>query len=518
MLLEFPESFTALWDNRELRPEFSMPPPNDFICTNFEIIAQEMDHSEVPRYPEAVFSSQGCECYYKLDARFKLPHAFIYVYLVSPKTITSIRYMILTSLYSMIVKHYMSEKLYCAVVAGLGYELYSEEKGMLLKLSGYNEKLPLLLDLVTKELKIIGGLMEQSVFQTYQKQYKKYCYNNLINSKFFNKDCRLNIVEEDHKFFHDRYIGADNITFENLVNFAGEFLDQLKIQILVQGNLTKAKALEVGETVLRNLNSREVDHEAKTESRCRKLPVGSNVFYARSMLPNDKNSTTTNFIQLGPSSIQLQCLVEFIEKIMEEPLFDILRTQEQLGYSVSCSHRFNYGILGLSFTVQSQENKNPTTVCDERIETFVKGHMLSVFEKLTDEQFTTIQSSLIKLKNMVDVELESEVNRNWSEITSREYIFNRLELEAQAIAQFTKDQVVDFFKTQVIGEDTRKLSIQIIGNASDSDDTVDDEKHVPKLQILPEHHLLSRSSVIKDFESFTKSLELYPITKTVIDV
>lgn len=40
-------------------------------------------------------------------------------------------------------------------------------------------------------------------------------------------------------------------------------------------------------------------------------------------------------------------------KVMEEPLFDQLRTKEQLGYSVSCSPRVTCGVLGFCVSAQS---------------------------------------------------------------------------------------------------------------------------------------------------------------------
>jgi nardilysin len=374
-----------------------------------------------------------------------------------------------------------------------------------------------LLDIITKDLKKIAELMEPTVFEAYRKQYKKYCYNNLINSKFLNKDSRLNILEEHHKFLFERYLEADKITFEDLVTFSTEFLKKLKIQILVQGNIAKSEAVKISNCVLTNLNSSQISSHTTLESRARKLPSGSNVVFVKSMLPDDKNSTTTNYIQIGPSSIRLQCLIEFTEKIMEEPLFDVLRTQEQLGYSVSCSHRFNHGILGMSITVQSQENKNPTSIVYERIEKFVHENMLKIIEKMNDDDFLRIQNALIKLKNMVDVELENEVGRNWSEITSNEFIFNRMELEAQMIAQLTKEDILEFYQTKVIASDARKLSIQIIGNTQEEITTVQ-ENHTPKLEILKDRKPAEGQQVIVDMESFKNTLKMYPVTKTAIDV
>lgn len=510
-----------LWNNRRLNPELSMPPPNEFICQNFTIIAQHTDASELPKYPKKIFENEFFECFYKLDETFKLPHACINVYLVSPKTISSTRQVVLTTLYSIISKHYMSEKLYPAVVAGLGYHLASEDKGMMLKLSGYDEKLPTLLEIITKELRNISGQMESSVFEMYRKQFKKVCYNKLIESESFNKDCRLNIIDENYKLIYNRYVETDHVTFEELKEFASAFLSQLKVHVLVQGNISKSTAMKVSDIIIKNLNCSDVDKNISLDSRARKLPSGSSIFCVKSMLPNDKNSTTANYIQIGSSTIRLQCLVEFIEKIMEEPLFDILRTQEQLGYTLYCSHRVNHGIVGISVTVQSQENKHPTTLVYDRIEKFLHENMLEILDKMNDEEFTTVQNALIKLKNMVDVELESEVNRHWSEITNKEYIFNRLELEAQMIAQLTKTDVLDFYKSKVIAPDARKLSIQVIGSVNEDDQMesrTQDNFHVPQLQIPVINLVKDEVNLITDMEVFKSSLEFHPVTRTKVDL
>ena len=47
-------------------------------------------------------------------------------------------------------------------------------------------------------------------------------------------------------------------------------------------------------------------------------------------------------------------LLEVGCQIMEEPVFDTLRTKEQLGYSVFSMLRNAHGIIGLSITVNTQ--------------------------------------------------------------------------------------------------------------------------------------------------------------------
>lgn len=43
--------------------------------------------------------------------------------------------------------------------------------------------------------------------------------------------------------------------------------------------------------------------------------------------------------------------------VMAEPVFDTLRTKEQLGYDVYCTNRNTFGIMGVSITVNSQADK-----------------------------------------------------------------------------------------------------------------------------------------------------------------
>lgn len=329
-----------------------MPPANEYICTKFDIVANALQQqkSTVP----IKLAIEDIELWFKTDSKFLLPHGFINCYLISPKIFKSTRNIILASLYSMTVKHYLSEKLYNAICAGLGYSISSAERGLLIRLSGYSEKLPILLDCIAKELKNIPNQIESTVFETYRKQFKKNGHNVLINSKAFNKECRLTIIEEQHNFCYDRFLMIDDVKFEELVEFARDFPNELKIKILMMGNFNESEALEATKKLRENLQCRPIVDEKSILPRCREIPIGTSTLYVKSLLANDRNSSITNFFQIGKSTIKTQCLIEFAEKLMEEPLFDGLRTKEQLAYSVSCSHRVNNGYVGFSVTLQLQ--------------------------------------------------------------------------------------------------------------------------------------------------------------------
>ncbi|KAJ8711277.1 hypothetical protein PYW07_008519 [Mythimna separata] len=147
---------------------------------------------------------------------------------------------------------------------------------------------------------------------------------------------------------------------------------------------------------------------------------------------------------------------------------DNLRTKEQLGYSVFSMMRYTFGVLGFSITVNTQVDKFSVSYVDVRVEEFLKKFSRDI-RRLTEKTLSVTKQSLVQLKHTTDYELKEEVERNWREIISREYMFHRLFLEAAAIEKIKlsdiKSWVEDHFATGNRSK-FRKVSIQIMGHKS----------------------------------------------------
>lgn len=87
----------------------------------------------------------------------------------------------------MCVKNLLSEKLYAATVAGFTYKLNSVDDGIILKLSGFSEKLPLIVDTVTNVMSNLDMLMDKTAFETFRKELKKNCQNYLVDGNLLNE-------------------------------------------------------------------------------------------------------------------------------------------------------------------------------------------------------------------------------------------------------------------------------------------------------------------------------------------
>lgn len=177
------------------------------------------------------------------------------------------------------------------------------------------------------------------------------------------------------------------------------------------------------------------------------------------MNQEDVNTVTINHYQVGPISLKLNCLIDLLMIISEEPLFDVLRSKEQLGYDVSCSIRDNFGLLGYTITINSQEDKHGAEYIDERIEAF-RFAQVEAMRNMPNADFEQFKNALIKIKLTDDNDLKDEMCRNWSEIATEEYLFGRVDCEVNVLRSITQQEFLDFYN-HIYYHNHRKLTIQV---------------------------------------------------------
>lgn len=238
------------------------------------------------------------------------------------------------------------------------------------------------------------------------------------------------------------------------------------MKILIQGNFSKPQALDLTQNILNNINQKSVTAKKLNNLQTYQIPAGATYLRVKSLLPNDKNSMIKNYYQIGKASTESECLLELLVKVMREPLFNSIRTNQQLGYSVSCSSKNDNNVLGFTITVESQEKRNSSWTVDDKIESFLQSFSV-ILEQMEESEFETMKKSVLLHKRSPDTDLEKEVNRNWNEIKESKYQFTRNEIEAQQLELLRKSDLTIFFKDHFQSDTIRKLSVQVIANADD---------------------------------------------------
>lgn len=147
-----------------------------------------------------------------------------------------------------------------------------------------------------------------------------------------------------------------------------------------------------------------------------------------------------------------------------------------------------------------------------------RSKIIEFIGNMRRSEFERTKKSLIKIKRVVDNSLNEEVQRNWNEIVSEEYVFSRNKIEAECVATITREEVIEFLKNKT--NDFRKMSFQTVGNSAgvgDQEQDIDMEQcDLPKC-MTKEYIFSDEKPTVRNLEDFEKGLFVYPRTKTLID-
>uniref|UniRef100_A0A3Q2LG09 Nardilysin convertase n=1 Tax=Equus caballus TaxID=9796 RepID=A0A3Q2LG09_HORSE len=512
-------SWAELWKtNFELNPDLHLPAENKYIATDFMLKAFDCPETEYP--VKIVNTPQGC-LWYKKDNKFKIPKAYIRFHLISPLIQKSAANVVLFDIFVNILTHNLAEPAYEADVAQLEYKLVAGEHGLIIRVKGFNHKLPLLFQLIIDYLAEFSST--PAVFTMITEQLKKTYFNILIKPETLAKDVRLLILEYARWSMIDKYRALmDGLSLESLLSFVKEFKSQLFVEGLVQGNVTSTESMDFLKYVVDKLNFMPLEQEMPVQFQVVELPSGHHLCKVRALNKGDANSEVTVYYQSGTRSLREYTLMELLVMHMEEPCFDFLRTKQTLGYHVYPTCRNTSGILGFSVTVGTQATKYNSEVVDKKIEEFLSNFEEKI-ENLTEDAFNTQVTALIKLKECEDTHLGEEVDRNWNEVVTQQYLFDRLAHEIEALKSFSKSDLVNWFKAHR-GPGCKMLGVHVVGfgkyeleeDGNPSGEDSNSSCEVMQLTYLPTSPLLADCTVpITDIRAFTSTLNLLPYHKIV---
>uniref|UniRef100_A0A3P8T1W3 Nardilysin convertase n=1 Tax=Amphiprion percula TaxID=161767 RepID=A0A3P8T1W3_AMPPE len=495
----------------ELNSDLHLPAENKFIATDFTLKPSDCSDTEFP--VRIADSDRGC-LWYKKDNKFKIPKAYIRFHIISPVIQQSATNVVLFDLLVNILGHNLAEPAYEAEVAQLGYKLAAGEHGLAIKVKGFNHKLPLLFHLIIDHLADFSA--SPDVFSMFAEQLKKTYFNILIKPEKLCKDVRLLILEHSRWSMVEKYQALTaGLTIDKLMEFCRSFRTELYTEGLVQGNFSSAVS---GQQSFSKLPA-----EVPVIFRVVELPLKHHICKVKSLNKGDANSEVTVYYQVH---IYRTSNLSFM--YMEEPCFDFLRTKETLGYHVYPTCRNTSGVLGFSVTVATQATKFNTELVELKIEEFLAsfGETLNA---LTEEAFNTQVTALVKLKECEDTHLGEEVHRNWAEVVTQQYVFDRLNREIEALKQMTRAELISWFQEHR-GQNCRKLSVHVVGfGAEENDEDGGGKKQgeegekgditgstygeVSKLTFLPTSPKMAGAVAIMDIPAFTKDLPLFPYHK-----
>uniref|UniRef100_A0A6P7GKF8 Nardilysin-like n=1 Tax=Diabrotica virgifera virgifera TaxID=50390 RepID=A0A6P7GKF8_DIAVI len=516
--IQISEELLSKWELVVPYTELSLPPPNPFVTSNFDVLPCTSNH---PDYPEKLIDTDKCELWYRQDQKFKLPTAHFCIYLINPVTIESPKNFALTNLFVELLSFAKGEEVYPATMASLSTYFIAEDRGITVQVDGYNEKLPLLLELMTKYILNLSDHMNQDIFNGIKEDTLKQYYNRVLQTASLEYELGNKLLIRNYFSPLDTYRELYNLTFDDMLEFIQFFPKNLYVKSLVQGNVSADVACDTINKFITSLNFEGIPKEKYPKLSVPQIPLGEKCLFVESFNKKDTNCITSNLYQVGLFSLKDMVLMCIIMRIIDEPCYNTLRTNEQLGYDVSTYGRRVYGVLVYSLRVTSQVNKYSTQYLDSRIEAFLKQSQKLV-DETTVEGLEKIKEDLVKTKQVCDHNLSEEVYRNWLEIIYDDYMFDRAKQEVECIKTITLEDIkIWWSKHNHFGsqENFRKISFQIAGHIQDNqatseatEEAVTDKSDLQDtaLKILGDNNKLPEGKpsgyFIEDIEEFKNSL------------
>lgn len=130
----------------------------------------------------------------------------------------------------------------------------------------------------------------------------------------------MSLLEKSHIPQYDKYNAMESLTMSEILKFSKDFLQSLKIQGLIQGNISKEEAENITTKLLDTLQSSAIADLTTIEKRAYQIPLGNSCVRVKALNSNDVNSYVVNFYQIDAPSIENACYVEFLVNILEEPV------------------------------------------------------------------------------------------------------------------------------------------------------------------------------------------------------
>lgn len=153
-----------------------------------------------------------------------------------------------------LLNRYLAEELYAASVAGFRAHISLVDQALLLEISGFSEKLHMVVDSATKSLRKCLESLEASHFEAARNEMTKKTISMKPEKLAGHLGSNLLLTNGFNPLYDDQ-----ELTFEEFKEFSDALLQQLEVRILIEGSIRKKRCLEMTENILENLQCMGID-------------------------------------------------------------------------------------------------------------------------------------------------------------------------------------------------------------------------------------------------------------------
>ncbi|KAK7972457.1 peptidase M16 inactive domain-containing protein [Apiospora saccharicola] len=432
-------------DAKTRLPQLHLPHKNQFIPTKLEVEKKEV--KEPSLVPRLLRNDNIARTWFKKDDTFWVPKANLVVSCKNPIIFDTAENSVKAKLYTDLVRDALEEYSYDADLAGLQYNVTLDSRGMFVEVSGYNDKLPVLLEQVLITMRDLEIRDER--FDIVKERLSRGYKNCELQQPYTQIEDYISWLTSEHEYIVDQLEAElSDITVEATRAFHKQLISQMHIEAYVHGNLYKEDALKLTTMIENTLKPRVLPKDQLPILRSLLFPAGANYLYKKTLMdPANVNHCIEYYLHIGSKGDRMvRAKTQLLDQMIHEPAFDQLRTKEQLGYVVFSGLRDCSTTYGFRFIIQSERTPE---YLESRIDSFLNTQATALND-MSDSEFDSHKRAVVvkrleKVKN-----LDQETGRHWAQIANEYYDFEAAQEDATHVKRLTKSDMIDFYSCHIL--------------------------------------------------------------------
>ncbi len=451
----------ALWHQYPHQAALATNRPNPFIPENLAIKPLKGEPlpataANVMDKPKLLVDSDGVRLWFKQDNQFFTPRSNFFVYAMTPLFQNSLRNSLLANFVVSLVNDKLSAYAYPANLAGADFGIGARSRGFTLALSGYSDKQSGLLETLLKTL--TAADFRQERFDIIKTEMIRNWQNAELQTPYMRLFGEVQALVVNPYWSNEESIAeVQNIMFSDVKDFVPTMLASLRLDALYHGNALDSDARAMMDIVTRYLHP-SARAPVSGFGSVIKLPPHSRTIQEMAIAHDD--SAIVVYLQAADDSWHTRGLVNLLATMMASPFFDTLRTRQQLGYVVNAGTLPILKVTGLALTIESP-------VADPlELESRINAFLASYAQTLADmpaEQFNAIKSGFLNDLRQLPDQLDALSSRYWSDILLEEFTADSGLKMADAVANVTQQQVLDYYRSYVADKNAARVVARTAG-------------------------------------------------------
>ena len=414
-----------------------LPQANVFLHEQRGVKSLEANHSA---QPQCYTNTEQQQLWWLQDPDFRAPKAHIYLHLILPHAVQSASHYACTRLWCELLLDQLNEQYYDAEIAGLHFNLYPQQTGITLHVSGYSNGIVSLFEQLIQALPRLH--LQPTRWQDVRSKLSSNWQASLANKPVSLLFARVNVLLQPLTYcLPDLAAAIEALTIQQFQQWQQQLFHCMASKTLVHGDLNAADTAQINAALQAFIGSPCQQPQLDLAPRSLSSLASAQQPWVIPTLHSDH--ATMLVVQHPESSIASQAAVLILNDLIAPRLFSQLRTEQQLGYVVGSSYLPLQQQPHLVLYVQSSSYSH--AILEQRLSAFLTDFSEQL-PTLLQQQLATSQQSLSQQLLDPDTNLRIRSQRLWTSIMQDDLTFSRLADLAQAVNGWQPQPLVEFWQ------------------------------------------------------------------------